>query len=163
MGFGEGGGWGDSLAGLGGLASLYASQRNAGNMANSLGGMFGPNSPYAQQLEQSLSRRDAAHGRRSQYGPRSVELQAKLAGMANQIAPNVMNAQNMQMQRQMQLLGLLTGGMKTGMFDKLGSGLSGLFGGGSGGYSWAQPQSSDTMNSLYGNEGYGDWGGPYGG
>lgn len=164
VGFGSGqgqGGWGDALGTVGGLAALYQQQRNAGNMASSLGGMFGPNSPYAQQLEQSLSRRDAAAGRRSQYGPRSVELQAKLAGMANQIAPNVMNAQNTQLMRQMQMLHMLGLANQQGAFK----GLAGLFGGNGGdsGYSWAQPQDSNTMNSLYGNEGYGDWGGPYGG
>lgn len=50
----------------------------------SLNDMFSPNSPYAQQLQRELARRDAASGRRSQYGPRSVELQAKLAQAAAQ-------------------------------------------------------------------------------
>jgi len=52
-----------------------------------LNSLYAPNSAYAQTLREQLSRRDAAKGVRSQYGPREVELQAKLAaqqGQANQ-------------------------------------------------------------------------------
>jgi len=44
-----------------------------------LAGLYTQNSPYAQQLAQQLARADAAKGRRSQYGTRNVELQARLA------------------------------------------------------------------------------------
>jgi hypothetical protein len=77
-----------------GLVGLYGN-RGGGNIdgaaANNaavsqqiqnLGSMYGPNSPYAQQLRQQLERKDAAAGRRSQYGPREVQLQAALADKA---------------------------------------------------------------------------------
>lgn len=76
---------------VGGLAGLYAN-RGGGNISGadannqavsqqiqSLGNMYSPNSPYAQQLRQELERKDAAAGRRSQYGPREVQLMAALA------------------------------------------------------------------------------------
>lgn len=79
----------------GGLANLYAASRandglsgaSGANEAvqqqiSSLSNMYGPNSPYAQQLRQQLERKDAAAGRRSQYGPREVQLQAALADKA---------------------------------------------------------------------------------
>lgn len=56
-----------------------------------LSNMFGPNSPYAQQLRQQLERKDAAAGRRSQYGPREVQLQAMLADKAAQTAGTIGN------------------------------------------------------------------------
>lgn len=49
-----------------------------------LNSLYSPNSPYAQVMRQQLDRRDAASGRRSQYGPREVELQAKLAAQQGQ-------------------------------------------------------------------------------
>jgi hypothetical protein len=55
----------------------------------SLEGLYGQNSPYAQSMRQQLERRDAASGRRSQYGPREVELQAALAGNASKLAPTL--------------------------------------------------------------------------
>ena len=70
--------------GAGLLAGLQGS-RNASNLRdqtqgtlNTLNQLYSPNSPYAQQLRQQLERRDAAAGRRSQYGPRETELAAKL-------------------------------------------------------------------------------------
>ena len=62
---------------------------------------FGPDSPYAQQLRQQLERRDAQMGRRSQYGPREVELQAKLAEVnANQQARTAPALQALYQQRE---------------------------------------------------------------
>lgn len=135
---------------VGGLASLYMNNRaarDAKNTANSinqgveqqLSGMFGPNSAYAQQLRQQLDRRDAAAGRRSQYGPREVELQAKLAELAARTAPSLMQAQtqqsqaalqakNAQRQRQAQTLNVLDRiGRTSGIYNRVGQGLSGLF------------------------------------
>lgn len=147
-----------------GLAGLYQGQRATGNIrqatsnnqqqqdfanqqAQSLASMYEPNSAYSQQLRQQLERKDAAGGRRSQYGPREVELQAKLAGMAAQVAPQALayNKQSMDANKQgldyrnqgnkvqgqqlAQLAGL--GGMlnKSGIFDAAGRGLGGMFGG----------------------------------
>lgn len=55
----------------------------------SLQDMFGPNSAFAQQMRQTLERKDAAAGRRSQYGPREVELQGALAREHSRIAPSL--------------------------------------------------------------------------
>jgi hypothetical protein len=85
------------------LGSLYVNNRSSNqlgqmsqgsSMAN-LSDLYGPNSPYAGQLRQEMERRDAAAGRRSQYGPREVELQAKLADQYGRHAPSF-SAANLQ-------------------------------------------------------------------
>lgn len=97
---------------LGGLSALYSYNRNSkalsgqqdqlNQVTNNLNqqlnkqmvnpqDLYGPNSPYAQQLRQALERRDAAAGRRSQYGPREVELLAKLAPLATQVSSQNQN------------------------------------------------------------------------
>lgn len=150
VGMGEGGG-GFNLEGAAqGLGSLWAaSQADKGLSAaqgsndalqsqmSSLAGMYSPNSPYAQQLRQTLERKDAAAGRRSQYGPREVQLMAALAdkqagvsdsmarlgqtSQANQIALN-----NQRNQTRGQQLALLTNlGRQSGLFN--------MFSGGGGG------------------------------
>lgn len=74
--------------GLEDLASLYAASRTntspysgtAGiNGGRDLSSIYGPTSQYATELRKQLERRDAAAGRRSQYGPRETELMTKLA------------------------------------------------------------------------------------
>ena len=50
----------------------------ARNYANSISSLFSPNSPYAQQMAQTLGRQDAAAGRNSQYGTRATQLAAAL-------------------------------------------------------------------------------------
>lgn len=147
---------GNTLQGLGGLYAGYQGMQQAGqlgqNAANtnqalqgqmsSLSNMYAPNSPYAQQLEQQLARKDAASGRLSQYGPRSVELQARLAGMAPQVANSMSglaqaggasnaqaqtantNAQIAKAQMMNKLLGL---GQSTGFNQWAGQGLSNMF------------------------------------
>lgn len=67
---------------LNGIDSMNRSRnysQQQGATANQLADLFSPNSPYAQQLRQQLDRRDAAAGRRSQYGTRETELAAQLA------------------------------------------------------------------------------------
>lgn len=118
---------------LGALYALHRGQNRSGDLASSLSGMFGPNSPYAQQLEQSLSRRDAAAGRRSQYGPRSVELQAKLAQMASGVAPSIGNANQSQLMQRLQMLNLLGMAGQQGAFRGLGDLFSNWGSGGGGG------------------------------
>lgn len=92
-----GGGTEMDLGGIAGsLGQLYQAGRagrEAGQVASTLGDLYGQNSPYAQALRQQLERKDAAAGRRSQYGPREVELQARLAGLYSQNAPQTMAAQ----------------------------------------------------------------------
>lgn len=71
------------------LGSLYLNNRAAkanrqyqdqmNSQISQLSGLYSNNSPYAQQLRQELERKDAAAGRRSQYGGRETQLQAMLA------------------------------------------------------------------------------------
>jgi hypothetical protein len=121
-----------------GLSGLFNSgimnaniNRNIGSAIGQMQGLYGQNSPYATALRQQLERRDAAAGRRSQYGPREVELQAALAGNAAKLQPGL-NQMYMQRYNAQDALArsLLTNFSKNpNMF----SGLSGLFGGGNNG------------------------------
>lgn len=120
--------------GLGGLASLYGGYKQSQmykDQANSLSQMFSSNSPYATQLKQQLERRDAAAGRRSQYGPREVELQAKLAEMAAGIAPSRLAATQQYGNSMNQNFQNLAHLYKTGVFnpliDSVSNGLGNLF------------------------------------
>ena len=54
--------------------------------------MYNPNGVYAQNLRTTLERKDAAAGRRSQYGPREVNLLAALAQARAQSEPGYLNA-----------------------------------------------------------------------
>lgn len=65
--------------GGGNIDGAAADNQAVSQQIQSLGNMYSPNSPYAQQLRQTLERKDAAAGRRSQYGPREVQLMAALA------------------------------------------------------------------------------------
>ena len=76
-----------SVSSLAGLYSNYKQNKNLSSLASNLAGLYKPGSAYEEQLRKELARRDAAAGRRSQYGPRSVELQARLAEMATRNAP----------------------------------------------------------------------------
>lgn len=133
-------GAGDIAAGLAGLWSANRASRDAKsaanamsqqNIQNQLNDMFGPNSSYAQTLKQELERKDAAAGRRSQYGAREVELQAKLAQLQAQTAPGLINSYTSAAQQQLaasqakraqqnaMLANLLQLGKKSGTFDSL--------------------------------------------
>ncbi len=138
---------------LGGLAGLYSANQSgqAARGANeqnqsalqgqiaSLSNMYGPNSPYAAQLRQSLERKDAASGRNSQYGPREAQLQALLAqqqagnagtiGNLSNMASNQQNASNLaEQQARNQQLGILMGlGKSSGAFDWAGGQLKDLY------------------------------------
>jgi len=85
MGFGEAGGR------LGDIWNRYGTAKDYGSQADSLNSLYGQNSPYAQQLQQSLARKAAQAGRRSQFGTRNVELQARLADLASRNAPQLQN------------------------------------------------------------------------
>ncbi len=124
---------------LSGLSGLYSSQQaNKALGANqdaisgqisSLSGMYGPDSPYAKQLRQTLERQDAKAGRNSQYGPREVQLQALLADKAAGAASTVGNlagqSQKLNDQRAttraQQLALLLNMGRQSGLFSGLGN------------------------------------------
>lgn len=104
------------------------------NQVRSLGEIYGPNSPYAAQMRQTLARKDAAAGRNSQYGPREAQLQALLAEKQAQAtsamsqAAQVGNANALAMNKyrnQMtgQKLALASNmAKKFGLFDMFGSG-----------------------------------------
>lgn len=123
--------WSSLAAGLG---NLYLAHRNASGInsqINNLNGLYSPNSAYAQQMQSSLDRQDAASGRRSQYGTRAVELQAALANAASRNAGTLSNLYSQQRSNNFnQLAGLFTMGKNAGVF------------GGSAGY-------SPTMDNSY--------------
>ena len=129
-----------------GLGSLYLGNQAAGGLQQTgqtlqdqigtLSGMYGPNSPYAAQLKQALARKDAAAGRNSQYGPREVELQARLAALQGQNAQTIgnlttqANKANLDQQqvRAQQLAHLFNIADKTGLTGWANKQLGGLFG-----------------------------------
>jgi len=79
------------------LGQLYSNNRAQQALKGQLGQFDANRGAYQTQLQSDLSRRDAASGRRSQYGPRSVELQARMAALDAQRAPSLMkmyDAQN---------------------------------------------------------------------
>lgn len=77
-------GTGDMAQGLLGMYSGYRRQRAAKELRNQIGGNRGS---YETALRNNLQRRDAASGRRSNYGGREVELQAALAQLDSRNAP----------------------------------------------------------------------------
>lgn len=74
----------------------YQNQMN--DQVRRLSDLYSSNSPYAQQLRQELERKDAASGRRSQYGQRETQLQAMLAEKQAGLAPmkDILTSQAMQ-------------------------------------------------------------------
>lgn len=105
------------------LTQMYSgiNQRNdAKRLYGQIAGLGKPGSAYELELRKQLERRDAAAGRRSQYGPREVELQAKLAGLLSQNGGTLAG-----------LLGQMNGGTNTALQGGLigGSKLLDLFGG----------------------------------
>lgn len=116
-----------------GLASLYQNYKNQKGLKGQIGtlqGMYGQGSPYAQALRQQLERRDAAGGRRSQYGPREVELQAQLARMASGNAPTLANLYAQQRGQRGQNLAQLAGlYQQMGGWQGIRGGFNDLFGG----------------------------------
>ena len=101
-------------------------QQNAlGNQINSLKGLFGNDSPYAQQLRNTLAAKAAQQGKRSNTGAREVQLQAALADRAAQMQPSLMqlNQAKGQLQNSMgsNMISMLN---RTGAFN----GLANMFG-----------------------------------
>jgi hypothetical protein len=95
---GSGPDYGNIAAGLGQLYLGSKANHGINGQINNLNSLFAPDSPYAHQLQQSLARQDAAGGRRSQYGTRAVELQARLADAASRQAPTLSNLYQQQRQ-----------------------------------------------------------------
>lgn len=160
---GIGGGGFDNMAGN--LMQLYQSwknQRQYGGLASNLSSLYSPNSPYAQQLNQTLMRSDAAAGRRSQVGPRNVELQARLAELNSRNAPEIAklyaSGQNNQGQMLSSLMRMGIGGANGGGgFDWLrqqGGSLSDYF--------RNQMNPTPPSNTSWNNEDYAPGDGPGG-
>ncbi len=84
---------GDALGGLLGLYERYDARRQNKNLMRSLQDMYSPNSAYAQSLRSTMERKDAASGRRSQYGARETDFMAKMADANMRMAPTLMQLQ----------------------------------------------------------------------
>ena len=89
-----------SLAGLMSQVQGHAAPRapgvhrpNFGGISAKLDKMFGPKSGVALEMRSQLERKDAAAGRRSQYGPREAQLMAALTQLRAQAEPSYMNAE----------------------------------------------------------------------
>lgn len=95
VGVGIGGGQGIKFGDLaGGLMQLYQANRAYRQSNSLLGSITGGNGAYSQNLRNQLMAKDAASGRRSNYGGREVQLQSALAQLNSQQAPAIMNLQN---------------------------------------------------------------------
>ena len=120
-------GLGDFAGGLMGLYQAYDQRKKARQLAGQLGSNYGPNSPYAQRLRGNLQRKDAAAGRRSQYGQREVDFQAQMADVNARMAPTLstLNQQvgnsNITMANSLLNLGKLFGGKAFNMPSSPGS------------------------------------------
>ena len=122
------------LGGLG-LYNANKAKQDANKQIEGLQGMqslYSQDSPYAQNLRQTLERKDAAAGRRSQYGTREVELQGRLADAASrQQASNapLLNQLYQQKQKATNSAGrdIATVLAKSGGFSKLSPFVQGLF------------------------------------
>jgi hypothetical protein len=91
--------------------------------------LYSQNSPYAQQLRNTLQAKAAAGGKRLNTGGREVQLQAMLADRAAQMAPTMYQIQQGQNNLQNNNMNmLLQGANKLGAFKAIGNGLQGMFG-----------------------------------
>lgn len=90
---------------------------------NQLRNLFSPTSPYAIQARQAMERRDAAKGRRSQYGPRETQLAALLTDKQASVlsSPSYVSQLGASKMRSAGLGGLFGGA------NQLFKGLGGLF------------------------------------
>ena len=120
---------GDLASMLYGFYNNRKQQKALQGQQEGLAGLYGQNSPYAQQLRAKLDAQGAASGRRINTGGREVQLQAMLADRAAQMAPNMYQLQQAQGKaRSSGMNDILSFGRKTGLFDAAGRGLQGMFG-----------------------------------
>ena len=105
---------------LSGLAGMYTSNKTANaqqdrfnQVQNQVNGMYAPGSPEYEALMQQIARTDAAAGRNSQVGPRSVDLAAKIAQYKANALSGTLQQQNT---------------MFNSSLNNRNQGLSGLFG-----------------------------------
>jgi hypothetical protein len=151
---GTGGGLGGGTNTLGILSSLYdwwAKNQTANQLKgplDQLSNMYAPGSPEAELMRKQIEARDAAAGRRSQYGPRQVELAGKLAQSRGNIlsSPGYLNMQNAYTNNNF--------GGPGGFLSALGnSGLNNLFGGASNAISNGLGSLSSLFNPQTGSSG----------
>lgn len=128
----------------------YNANKQLNSQIGSLQGLYGQDSSYAQAMRQQLDRRDAAAGRRSQYGPREVELQALLAGNAARLAPSLQQLYTQKTNNTNLIASTLLNNLMKN--PNIFSGLGSLFGGAS--TSAPDPFVGGGFHS--GNEGMGD-------
>jgi hypothetical protein len=160
---GNGGGGMDlnSLLNLVGGASDANRQGNASQdmlnwmngQSKKVEGMYNPGTPEYDALWKEMSRKDAAAGRNSQYGPRSVDLAARIAQikgeniarMTNGLAPAYANALNQNASKYAGMFGAL-GNNAGGTRATLGNIINALtMGGGSGSSQWGIPEGSSSL------------------
>lgn len=121
---------------IAGGGNAYMGNKQAGqynDVISQINQLFAPDSPYAKQMQQTLARKDAAAGRNSQYGDRSVQLAAALTqaksnaltspGYGNLMAQRGTN-QNIPING---LLAILGGGAGQDLITKAGSGIGNYF------------------------------------
>jgi hypothetical protein len=112
------------------MYDTYQNKRRNQGMADNLNSLYSQDSPYAQQLNKTLTRAYAASGRRSDIGGRNVELQAKLAEMNGRLAPTLNQINNQQAGYNNRFLySGLQALDQSGLLDKGIRGLAGMFGG----------------------------------
>jgi hypothetical protein len=130
------------LISAGGTA--YQGNRQAGqynDVLNTINNLYSPDSPYAQQMQQALARKDSAAGRNSQYGSRAVELaaaltQAKSNALTSQGYGNLMGQRGVGQNQGLNALGaFLGGGQGQDLITRAGG------------------ATSDWLGRLYGNQG----------
>lgn len=133
-----GGGSGGGMGGLGSLMSLLYGAYSKNNIGNSmqgifdqLNGMYKPGTPEYDDMRHRIEARDAAAGRRSQYGPRERELAASMADsrMRTLTSPGFFNIQSAMLNNQPESGGLseLFGSLANNGSNDLGGILSRLF------------------------------------
>jgi hypothetical protein len=87
----------DALAGYNSAKDQYGVQNtglqgNIDTMTKNLTALNDPNSPYMQMARQAIERKDAAAGRRSQWGERETQLAGTLADYVGKYAPGINNS-----------------------------------------------------------------------
>ena len=118
---------GGNLAGM--LGSLYLGQRQAsqaGRTRSMLDSLYSQGSPYALHMRDVITRQDAAAGRRSQVGPREVQLAAALtnARSGQLMSPGYQGLQGQEQGGYAQALGPLIAGYNRGTFNGIGDAAS---------------------------------------
>lgn len=117
---------GDLATTLYGIYNNRRQQRALGDQLNSLQGLYSANSPYAQQLRNTLNAKAAQTGRRSNIAGRETQLQAALADRYAQLQPSMLKINQARGQLQNSM-----GSNTLSMLNRMGAfkGLAGLFGG----------------------------------